>query len=64
MNFPKSFNPGYGDIVVIADSGRTVELAGNVVWYQPAREREQGMTGTLSGLQKIDGSCKMPSCSR
>lgn len=40
LNLAKSFNPGYGDIAVIADSGRTVELAGTVVWYQPAREME------------------------
>lgn len=37
---PESFNPVHEDIVITASSGRTVELAGTVVWYQPAREME------------------------
>lgn len=35
---PESFNPEHEDIVITASGGRTVELAGTVVWYQPARE--------------------------
>lgn len=37
---PESFNPEHEDIVITAASGRTVELAGTVVWYQPSREME------------------------
>lgn len=37
---PESFDPGYEDIVITAASGKTVELAGTVVWFQPAREME------------------------
>lgn len=37
---PESFNPEHEDIVVTAASGKTVELAGTVVWYQPSREME------------------------
>lgn len=37
---PESFNPSHEDIVITASSGKTVELAGTVVWYQPAREME------------------------
>lgn len=37
---PESFNPEHEDIVITAASGKTVELAGTVVWYQPAREME------------------------
>ena len=37
---PESFNPEHEDIVITASGGRTVELAGTVVWYQPAREME------------------------
>lgn len=37
---PESFNPDHEDIVITASSGKTVELAGTVVWYQPAREME------------------------
>lgn len=37
---PESFNPDHQDIVITASSGNTVELAGTVVWYQPAREME------------------------
>ncbi|MCI2241476.1 S24 family peptidase [Adlercreutzia sp. JBNU-10] len=35
---PESFNPEHEDIVITAASGKTVELAGTVVWYQPAKE--------------------------
>ena len=37
---PESFNPEHEDIVITASGGRTVELAGTVVWYQPSREME------------------------
>ena len=37
---PESFNPEHEDIVITAASGKTVELAGTVVWYQPSREME------------------------
>ena len=37
---PESFNPEHEDIVVTAASGKTVELAGTVVWYHPSREME------------------------
>lgn len=37
---PESFNPSHEDIVITASSGKTVELAGTVVWYQPARDME------------------------
>ena len=37
---PESFNPEHEDIVITAASGKTVELAGTVVWYQPAEEME------------------------
>lgn len=35
---PESFNPEHDDIVITASSGKTVELAGTVVWFQPAEE--------------------------
>ena len=37
---PEAFNPEHEDIVITAASGKTVELAGTVVWYQPSREME------------------------
>lgn len=37
---PESFNPEHEDIVITAASGKTVELAGTVVWYQAPRELE------------------------
>lgn len=37
---PESFNPEHEDIVITAASGKAVELAGTVVWYQPSREME------------------------
>lgn len=37
---PESFNPEHEDIVITASGGRTVELAGTVVWYQAPRELE------------------------
>ena len=35
---PESFNTEHEDIVVTASSGKTVNLAGTVVWFQPAEE--------------------------
>ena len=35
---PESFNTEHEDIVVTASSGKTVNLAGTVVWFQPAKE--------------------------
>lgn len=37
---PESFNPEHSDIVVTADSERTVELVGTVVWFQSNGEME------------------------
>lgn len=37
---PDSASEGYEDIVIGADSDRTVEFCGTVVWYQPSREME------------------------
>lgn len=34
----ESFDDSYEDIVITASSGRTVELAGTVVWFQASRE--------------------------
>ena len=37
---PESFNTEHEDIVITASSGKTVSLAGTVVWFQPAKEME------------------------
>ena len=37
---PESFNTDHEDIVITASSGKTVNLAGTVVWFQPAKEME------------------------
>ncbi len=37
---PESFNTEHEDIVITASSGKTVNLAGTVVWFQPAKEME------------------------
>lgn len=37
---PESWNPAHGDVIVTADSGRTVELVGTVVWFQSSKEME------------------------
>ncbi len=37
---PESFNTEHEDIVITASSDKTVNLAGTVVWFQPAKEME------------------------
>lgn len=37
---PDSAQGGYEDIVIGADSDRTVQFCGTVVWFQPSREME------------------------
>lgn len=40
MLSPESTNPSHHDIVITEDEGRTVELAGTVVWFQSSKEME------------------------
>lgn len=40
MLSPESTNPEHRDIVITQEDGRTVNLVGTVVWYQPKKELE------------------------